>query len=76
LALLYALEYIKDKYPNERIRIFSDSQLIVKQMKGDYRITTDNLRALYNKCKPMMNKKIRLIWISRDFNLAGHVLEK
>jgi len=76
LALLYALEYIKDKYPNERIRIFSDSQLIVKQMKGDYRITTDNLRVLYNKCKPMMNKKIRLIWISRDFNLAGHVLEK
>ena len=76
LAVLYALGYVRDNYPDKSVRIYSDSKLIVNQINGNYRVTTDNLLVLYNKCKPMMTKKIKLIWISRKFNLAGHVLEK
>ena len=76
LALLYALGYIREKFPDKYVRIFCDSKLIVNQINGNYRVTTDNLLRLYNKCKPMMNKKIKLIWVSRKFNFAGHVLER
>lgn len=76
LALLYALQYIKDKHNDKQVTIYSDSKLIVNQINGNYRITTDSLLILYNKCKPMMNKKIKLVWLSRKFNLAGHVLER
>jgi len=76
LALLYALEYVGSKFPDKSVIIYSDSKLIVNQINGSWRVTTDNLLILYNKCKPMMTKKIKLIWISRKFNLAGHVLEK
>ena len=76
LALLYALEYVGSKFPDKYVRIYSDSRLIVNQINGKWRVTTETLRPLYIKCKPMMNEKIKLVWISRKFNLAGHVLEK
>ena len=76
LALLYALEYVGSKFPDKYVRIYSDSKLIVNQINGKWRVTTETLRPLYVKCKPMMNEKIKLVWISRKFNLAGHVLEK
>ena len=76
LALLYALGYIRDKYKGEKVIIYSDSQLMVNQMNGKWRVTTPNLVALHEKCSSMITHKIKLKWISRKFNLAGHVLEK
>lgn len=75
LALLYALEYVRDKYRCQDVIIYSDSQLIVNQMNGEWRVTTDNLIDLHNKCFRMLTSKIKIKWISRKFNLAGHVLE-
>ena len=76
LALLYALGYIRDKYKSKQVTIYSDSQLIVNQMNGKWRVTTPNLIELHEKCSRMITNKIKLKWISRKFNLAGHVLEK
>lgn len=76
LALLYALGYVRDKYKCRQVTIYSDSQLIVNQMNGKWRVTTPNLIDLHDKCSRMITNKIKLKWISRKFNLAGHVLEK
>ena len=76
LALLYALGYVRDKYKGEKVTIYSDSQLMVNQMNGKWRVTTDNLIDLHDKCSSMMTHKIKIKWISRKINLAGHVLEK
>tara|TARA_B100000029_G_scaffold514285_1_gene616485 strand:+ start:2901 stop:3257 length:357 start_codon:yes stop_codon:yes gene_type:complete len=75
LALEYALQYIKNNHKGKSIKIYSDSKLIVNQMNGDWRVTTDSLIPLYNKCKAKMTDDIKLRWVSRKFNLAGHVLE-
>jgi hypothetical protein len=45
-------------------------------MKGKWRVTVDSLRILNKKCMLMMNDKIKIVWVSRKFNLAGHVLER
>lgn len=76
LALMYALGYVRDKYKGEKITIYSDSQLMVNQMNGKYRVTTPTLVVLHDKCVSMMTNKIKIKWISRKINLAGHVLEK
>ncbi len=75
LALEYALRYIDNKYRRKKIKIYSDSKLIVNQINGKWRVTTESLLPLYKKCKAKMTDNIKLIWISRNFNLAGHVLE-
>ena len=76
LAVLYALGYVRDNYPDKYVRIYSDSKLIVNQMKHKWRVTVDSLRILHEKCMLMMNNKIKIVWVSRKFNLAGHVLER
>lgn len=76
LAVLYALGYIRNKYKGKNITIYSDSKLIVNQLTGKWRITTESLTPLYNKCIAMMTKKIKIIWTPREFNLAGHVLDR
>ena len=76
LALEYALRYVENRYSNKEVLIHSDSKLIVNQINGDWRVTTDSLKPLYTKCLKRMNVKIKLKWVSRDFNFAGFVLEK
>ena len=76
LALLYALGYVRDRFPDKNVRIYSDSKLIVNQMKHKWRVTVDSLIILHEKCMLMMNNKIKIVWVSRKFNLAGHVLER
>ena len=75
LALMYALGYIRDKYKCAEVEIYSDSMLVVKQMNGKWRVTTESLLPLYEKCQSMVTSKIKIKWVSRKFNLAGHVLE-
>ena len=75
LALEYALQYIYNRYKNKDVTIYSDSLLIVNQINGKWRVTTEHLIPLYEKCNKKMTEKIKLVWVSRKKNLAGHRLE-
>lgn len=57
--------------------ILSDSNLCVQQVNGTYQIKQPRLKPYADKVKKLITEKnITLKWISRDANLAGHVLEK
>ena len=75
LALVYALQYITYNYKRRNITIYSDSLLVVNQINGKWRITTPTLLPIWNKCMKMVTDKIKIKWISRDFNEAGWVLD-
>lgn len=75
LALIYALEYAENLHHNRNITIYSDSKLVVNQVNGDWRVTTETLLPLYKKALSKMTDKIKLIWVRRNFNLAGIILE-
>jgi ribonuclease HI len=75
LALLYALEYIANNYKKRNITIYSDSMLIVNQINGKWRVTTPKLTPLWNKCMKLVTDKMKIKWVSRDFNEAGWVLD-
>ena len=75
LALLYALDYFKNRHSNDNVTIYSDSKLVVNQINGDWRITTEHLQPLYNKCIKKMTDNIKIKWVRRDVNLAGLILE-
>lgn len=54
-ALLAALEYaLKHNHP--RLRVIADSELMVKQIKGQYRVNSPDLRPLYDEAKRRIAK--------------------
>lgn len=52
-ALITGLEEAK-KLGARKIRILGDSELIVKQMRGEYRVKSTDLRHLYEKAQDLM----------------------
>jgi ribonuclease HI len=49
LALLLGLFFINQyAQPTDTIRIISDSELLVKQFRGEYRVKNEGLKPLYN----------------------------
>ena len=46
IALIKALE-LAMKHTRKRVHIFMDSELVIKQMNGRYRVKADNLRPLF-----------------------------
>lgn len=75
LALLYGIQYAKNEYSGKNVTIYSDSKLIVNQINGKWRITVEPLARLHKKCINILPKKITVVWISRNINRAGWVLE-
>jgi probable phosphoglycerate mutase len=52
-GLLAALEYaLEHKVP--ALRVFSDSELLVKQIKGIYKVRNENLRPLYERAQKLI----------------------
>jgi ribonuclease HI len=54
-GLLAALEYaVKERYPS--LKVLSDSELLVKQMKGQYRVKNPGLLELYERARALVRK--------------------
>lgn len=57
--------------------IYSDSELVVRQFNGDYRIKKSELKSMFNRAKIVASNinGVSVRWISRSKNLAGITLE-
>jgi ribonuclease HI len=49
IALIRALEHALELGPQHRVLVHSDSELMVKQMNGEYRVKNEELRGLYEQ---------------------------
>ncbi|MCL4321713.1 MAG: ribonuclease HI family protein [Deltaproteobacteria bacterium] len=73
-ALIIALNYLSKMTASEgtlKITFFSDSQLLVKQMNGEYSVKSPNILPLYLEVKKILkNRRIdcSFTYISREFN--------
>ncbi len=54
-ALLKGIEKSLEFHP-QKVDFYLDSQLVVNQMKGIYRVKNLNIRSLYEKCKELLQK--------------------
>jgi len=74
-ALIYALqEALIDKY--ETVTIKSDSELLTKQIRGEYKVKNENLRFYYEQFKHLSRgfNKIEVISIAREDNILADKL--
>lgn len=51
-GLLAALEYARD-HQISALKVFSDSELLVKQMKGQYKVKSPGLKELYDRARQL-----------------------
>ena len=54
-ALLAALEYATARRP-QRLRIYSDSELVAKQMQGLYRVQSPDLKPLFDRARKLAGR--------------------
>ena len=68
-ALIYAMqEALIDKYDDVKVK--SDSELLTKQLTGEYKVKNDNLRPYYDMFQHIVKgfNKIEVISIAREGN--------
>jgi len=73
LAIYNALKSTKSK----NIEILSDSKLVVNQLKREWHIKDDKLRALFDKVQALIRQRglrVEFHWVARRNNLAGKYL--
>src|SRR5579864_1644344 len=54
-ALLAALDYAQ-KHGHKSLHVFSDSELLVKQLKGEYKVRSHELKPLYEQARAASHK--------------------
>jgi ribonuclease HI len=59
-GLIAALEYAA-VHPPKAVKVLSDSELLVKQMRGEYKVKSPELRPLYEKARALSH---RLEWFA------------
>lgn len=75
-ALIVLLEMV-EKHGIKKIKVFSDSELVVKQMSGEYKIKNEVLRELAHKAQSYQKKiKFTLEHIRREGNGEADELAK
>lgn len=68
---------LSQEYPDASIRIYGDSQLVVKQLYGEYRIKNDIFLGYYTSCKQISSEIQNFkgyFWIPRTKNREADVL--
>jgi ribonuclease HI len=74
-ALLRALE-AAEKWGFRKLKIHSDSQLLIRQLEGRYRVNSPQLKALYDKARERLATfdTVKLIHIPRELNSRADAL--
>ncbi len=71
MALIKSLEWLlANNLNSDRIEIKSDSQLVVKQLSGDYKVKAIRIIPLYKKVLQLKNKfkDLQIKWVTREQN--------
>ena len=78
IALLRALEFVKEHFPNtEEVRCYGDSLLVINQMRGVWRVRSENLRELHKRASEIATSlAANFEWIPREENAEADALSR
>ncbi len=74
-AAIIGLEHAA-KLGASRVKLFADSELMVKQINGQYKVKNEGLKPLYNKVKELIAKigSVEVQYIPREQNKEADAL--
>lgn len=73
-----ALKWAVANAEDEEIEIRADSQLVVRQVSGDWACKADHLRPFRDDCRALLKllPHARLVWVSRKQNIPADELTR
>lgn len=73
-ALILALEKAKD-FETDEIECRLDSELVVKQLRGEYKVKDEKMKALYDKVQTLIFfKPVKFVHVRRELNKEADAL--
>jgi len=82
LAVLKSLDLAK-RFTDQNVLVYSDSELLVRQLNGEYKVKNKNLKELFNQVQKLQNsfQKVIFMHIRREYNsiadqLANEALDQ
>jgi ribonuclease HI len=74
-AAILGLEYAV-KQGASKVRLFADSELLVKQLKGEYKVKNEGLKPLHSRAKELIAKigSVEVQYIPREMNKEADAL--
>lgn len=68
-AIIEALVYCHEDDTND-YEILTDSQLVVKQLNGEWQVKSDRIRSWYDNAKDLMESHVTIGWVKGTDNRA------
>jgi ribonuclease HI len=76
-GLMAAAQWLKDMEIDEKIVIKGDSQLVIKQMKGEYKISSETSKRYVPQIKQLLQgMDVSFVWIPREENEEADKLSR
>ncbi|MFM7099392.1 MAG: ribonuclease HI family protein [Gemmataceae bacterium] len=70
-ALVNALEFALNTHPDDEVVIHSDSELMVRQVNGEYKVKSEELKPLFQQARDLISKmrgSVRIVHVRREQN--------
>ena len=77
-ALIKALECLSERgLEGEKLLIRGDSQLVIRQLKGEYKVRSERIKPLYERAKELLSRfDAELEWVPREKNAEADELSR
>jgi ribonuclease HI len=78
VAAIRALEYLLERRHRGQVLMLGDSELVVRQMNGEYEVRAPHLRAYFDRLRQLVAQfpEVEFRWIPRAQNLRADELSK
>jgi ribonuclease HI len=77
-GLLEGLKWLAANGFVEEVEVRGDSQLVIKQMTGKYKVRAERIKPIYDEAKKisLIFKNLQFTWIPRQMNEAADLLSR
>jgi ribonuclease HI len=77
-AAIRALEYLLGRGYRGTVVMIGDSQLVIRQMSGEYEVRAEHLRAYHDRLAALVGRfeEVRFSWVAREENQRADELSK
>jgi ribonuclease HI len=78
VGAIRALEYLRTKGFHGQVVLLGDSELVIKQLRGEYEVRTEHLKAYHHHLATLLESfpEARVEWVPRDQNEEADALSK
>ena len=78
LGAIRALEYLRQRGYRGPVTLLGDSQLVIRQFRGEYAVRTEHLKAYHDRLHQLAREfpKVEFFWVPRRQNQRADALTK